>query len=313
MSLLVIIISLILEKLLPTISSLRSLAWIASYQQWIRTRLAGHEKWHGVPSLLIIILLPVIAIGLTQHWLNDVLILLGFIFSIVVLTYCLGPKDKHQLVHDYLDAQEADDQETVQATLQEIVGERDAADLPEDKTSLSQLIMEKVLIQNHDYLLAILFWFVVLGPMGAVLYRLCIELLHIQPQRDTTTDSEPTDADFHAAVERLYYVLAWIPSRLTELSYAVMGSFTHALHSWQDTPLEEDIEDQTNPQPKSHRLLIRIGMASLQLNTVQPKDELQQDEAKLNEAIRETLGLCGRSLIAWITILAIMTLAGWAS
>jgi len=77
------------------------------------------------------------------------------------------------------------------------------------------------------------------------------------------------------------------------------------MHAWQDAPLEES---DTDNSPKSHRLLLRIGFASLQFDNKPPQDNTQH-----NDAIRETLGLCGRSLVAWVTVLALMTLAGWAS
>ena len=60
MSLLAILISLALEKFLPALNGLRNLNWIPHYQQWIHARLTNHPKWQGLPSLLIIILLPVI-------------------------------------------------------------------------------------------------------------------------------------------------------------------------------------------------------------------------------------------------------------
>ncbi len=66
-----------------------------------------------------------------------------------------------------------------------------------------------------------------------------------------------------------------------------MGSFVHALHAWQNTPFEEaDTNDDTAPQ--SHRLLLRIGQASLQFGNHPPQDGSQH-----NDAIRETLGLAG--------------------
>jgi AmpE protein len=314
MSLLAILISLVLKKLLPALHGLRSLGWIGPYQQWIQQRLATHEKWRGIPTLLIIVLLPVIGIAIAQHLLNDVLVFFGFVFSIVVLTYCLGPKDQHQLVHQYLDAEEVDDQESAQATLQEIFPEQSVESLPEDKASRSRLLIDTVLIQTHDQLLAILFWFIILGPMGALLYRLTLEILQHEQLAHETTDNETGDSEFSAAVARLYYLLAWIPSHLAALSYAVMGSFVHALHAWQNEPHEQTAEASNNAYliddkaPQSHRLLIHIGVASLQFDSSPPQEDAQQ-----NEAIRETLGLCGRSLVAWITVLALMTLAGWAS
>jgi len=320
MSLLVILISLILEKLLPPLHGLRSLAWIKTYHQWMCARAASHEKWHGIPCLLIIVLLPTIGVAIIQYLLNDLLVFFSFVFSIIVLTYCLGPKDKRQLAHEYLDAEESNNAENANAILQELVSCTSASPPPEDKFARVRMLCECILIQTHEQLLAILFWFVILGPMGAVLYRLTIELqqagLHTCKSCDDETATEAsikTDADttqtgtneFKNAVARLHYVLAWIPSRLTALSYAVMGSFVHAMHAWQDAPLEES---DTDNSPKSHRLLLRIGFASLQFDNKPPQDNTQH-----NDAIRETLGLCGRSLVAWVTVLALMTLAGWAS
>ncbi len=299
MSLLAILISLILEKLLPPMHALRSLAWVASYHQWIHARLASHRQ--GILSLLIIILLPLTGIAAIQYLLNELLVFLGFIFSIIVLTYSLGPKDKRQLAHEYLDAEERGDDDKAESILRNIVSCTTSSPLPEDKPARTRTLIECILIQTHEQLLAILFWFVVLGPMGAALYRLTVELQQTGQRADETDNTE-----FRAAVARLHYLLAWIPSRLTALSYAVMGSFVHALHAWQNTLFEEiEKNDVTNPQ--SHGLLLRIGQASLQFDNHPP-----QDDAQHNNAIRETLALCGRSLVAWITILALMTLAGWA-
>lgn len=308
MSLLVILISLILEKLLPPMHSLRSLAWIKPYHQWMCARTANHAKWKGIPCLLIIISLPLIGIGVIQYWLNDLLVLFGFIFSILVLTYSLGPKDKRQLAHEFLDAEERGNSENADSMLQELVSCTTPAPLPEDKFARARALCECILIQTHEQLLGILFWFVILGPMGAVLYRFSVELQQAGQDTCKTCDDDNTEIgteNFQAAVDRLHYVLAWIPSRLTALSYAVMGSFTHALHAWQETPLEEG---DTRNNPQSHRLLMRIGFASLQFDNKPPQDDTQH-----NDAIRETLGLCSRSLVAWVTVLALMTLAGWAS
>ncbi|HEC18913.1 MAG TPA: regulatory signaling modulator protein AmpE [Gammaproteobacteria bacterium] len=303
MSLLAILISLIFERFLPPLHRLRSLAWIGPYHQWMCARLADHPRWQGVPCLLVIVLLPVGGIGLAQYLLNDLLLFFGFVFSILVLTYSLGPKDRHYRVQQYLDAEDNGDTDSAQRLLEDIFADQECAaehsTPPEEAATRARLLSEYVLVQTHEQLLAILFWFVVLGPMGAMLYRLTVELM--RAECCTRGCNEPSE--FQAAIQRLHYLLAWIPSRLTALSYAVMGSFVHAMHAWQNTPLEET-DSHKDTTPPSHRLLVRIGLASLQFDHQPPQD---------NEAVRETLGLCGRSLVAWVTILALMTLAGWAS
>ncbi|MDT8383861.1 MAG: regulatory signaling modulator protein AmpE [Gammaproteobacteria bacterium] len=324
MFLLAILISLTLEKLLPTLNGLRSLAWFDHYQLWVRSRFEHHEKWQGVPSLLIIVLLPVVGIAALQHFLNELLALLGFLFSVIVLTYCLGPADEHRRVNEYLEAIDNDDPESAERALTAVLqaGGHGHHNAPADEQTRIQRLIETILILTHDRVLAVLFWFVVLGPMGAVLYRLTLALLPPaidDPNTQTTTSDR---REFNHTVTRLHHLLSWIPSHLTAFSYAIMGSFVHALHAWQNrfneaiaeplaTPAESlplQTVEQTAPAsdalPETHRLLLRIGMAALQFDTRPPQD---------NTAIRETLGLCGRSLVAWITLLAIMTLAGWAS
>ncbi len=346
MSLLAILISLALEKLAPAIDGLRSLNWFQQYHHWIHARLANRKNWQGIPSLLIIILLPVLGIAVIQHFLNDLLALFSFLFSIAVLVYCLGPKDEHRRVNDYLDAIEdknRSDNDSLQTDLSEIlraggIVSRDIGTTENETTRIDKLI-KAILIITHDRMLAILFWFVILGPMGALLYRLTLALLQIEEQNKEQSDSQnmpqtveddaneqtekvtlnaetdtelTSNSDFNSAVKKLHHLLGWIPSHLTALSYAVMGSFVHALRAWQNTPNEYSIEiseddtdsaEETNTT-SNHNLLLRIGMASLQFDRKSPED---------NDAVRETLGMCGRSLVAWVTILALMTLAGWAS
>lgn len=326
MSLLAILISLALEKLLPTISALRSLTWFDQYQLWIRSKLekhATHKTGQGIPSLLLIVLLPVLGISIIQYFLNDLLALFSFSFSVVVLTFCLGPEDEHRRVNDYLDTIEDEnrtDKDSLPTDLTEILqagGVAGDVSAMDDETRINRLV-ESVLIITHDRMLAILFWFVILGPMGAVLYRLTLALLE-NKDTEPNTENEDFNTDFNNAVKRLHYLLSWLPSHLTALSYAVMGSFVHALHAWQNRPSDSATPATENPEqektdaasdttddttPATHRLLLRIGKASLQFDTKPPQD---------NTVVRETLGLCGRSLVAWITVLAIMTLAGWAS
>jgi len=317
MSLLAILISLILEKLLPPLHRLRSLAWIESYHQWMSAKLGCRKRWQGIPCLLSIIFLPLIAIAVIQYFLNDLLVFFSFVFSILVLTYCLGPKDKRQLAQEYLVAEEREESDNAntkaKAILQDIVSCTTSAPLPDSKSARARALIDCLLIQTHEQLLAILFWFVILGPMGAALYRLTVELQQAGQRLDAT---ENRDTEFLSAVTRLHYVLAWIPSRLTALSYAVMGSFVHALHAWNNTPhtdtinsyADTDNSSASRNNPESHHLLLHIGQASLQIDNHPP-----QDTAQHNDAIRETLELCGRSIVAWVTIVALMTMAGWAS
>lgn len=312
MSLLTILISLALERLLPPLEHLRGLDWFSQYTDWIRRRLGGHPRWQGIPALLITVLLPVIAVGVLQSLFADILDVLVFLFGIIVLSFCLGPRNPLYVAHKYQDALEHGDTDEAQTSLEFLLPDG----IPEDEAVRAEALVETVLIQNHERLLAILFWFVVLGPMGAVLY-----LLAAYQAQHARRNPDPDILEFSAAAAKLHDLLAWIPCRLTALSYAVMGSFVHALQAWEiseapgvdeaefeETKLEEieaAAKTHTVPIiPDSHGLLLRVGLGALQFDDEPPKD---------TSTVRETFALCLRSVIAWLTILALLTLAGWAA
>jgi AmpE protein len=294
MSLLAILIGLAFDRLVPALDHWRNLGWSNLFTTWVRARLAGHPHLRGIATLLAIVLPPVLAIAMVQTLLSEWFMFLGFLFSVGVLVYCLGPKDQSRLVHSYLDASERGDTATAEATLQELLPHP----LPETEEARLAALVETILIQTHERLLAILFWFGVLGPMGAVLYRLTAQQL-----RNLPAAGEADDAAFRHAVLRLHSLLAWIPTHLTVLGYAVMGSFVDALHAWR----EHDTAAPDTLPPPSHRLLVRVGLASMRLQCPQPAGDCKPT------AVRETLGLCGRSLIAWVTVLALMTLGGFTA
>ncbi len=62
---------------------------------------------------------------------------------------------------------------------------------------------------------------------------------------------------------------------------------------------ETSLRDMSRVPVVCHQYVIRTGRAALQL-----------DQIDGNQAIEEALGLCNRSLIAWVTILALLTLSG---
>lgn len=86
--------------------------------------------------------------------------------------------------------------------------------------------IESLLENGNDALFATLFWYLVLGPAGAVLHRL-----------SNTLDAmwgyhTPRYEWFGKPAARLDDGLAWIPARLTAVSYALAGNPIRALRCW---------------------------------------------------------------------------------
>jgi len=96
-----------------------------------------------------------------------------------------------------------------------------------DETGISKACIESVLENGNDALFAPIFWFCVLGPAGAVMYRLANTLDAMWGYRT------PRYLNFGRAAAKLDDALNYIPARLTALSYALVGHTRSAFRCWQ--------------------------------------------------------------------------------
>ena len=95
-----------------------------------------------------------------------------------------------------------------------------------DQTDISKACIESVLENGNDALFAPIFWFCVLGPAGAMLYRLANTLDAMWGYRT------PRYLHFGRAAAKIDDALNYLPARLTALSYAFVGQTKSALSCW---------------------------------------------------------------------------------
>lgn len=89
-----------------------------------------------------------------------------------------------------------------------------------------------VFSRAHDERFAVLFWFFIFGVWAIVLYRMLTWM------RDSATDE---NNPYHVAlsyVSKAQDLIAWIPARLTALSYALVGNFAPAFTLWKERVLQ---------------------------------------------------------------------------
>jgi membrane protein required for beta-lactamase induction len=152
-----------------------------------------------------------------------------------------------------------------------------------------QRVLEAVLVAANDNLFAVCFWFVVLGPVGALLYRLAAELRIPRNSRAV---------DYTGAAERLHDILNWAPARLFALGFALSGSLTHALEAWQPRRTLNFYENDN---------LIRAAGLGAMLFTPSASPLAPEEESHWVDEVR---GLVGRTFLVWLTMLALITLSG---
>ncbi|MGB5345984.1 MAG: regulatory signaling modulator protein AmpE [Woeseia sp.] len=311
MKLIALLIGLLIERLATQLFHLRELRWLDRVIDAGCYRIAKLTRWPPLIPVLLLAILLVLPVFLVTLLLGDTLF--GFpylLLAVGVLFFSLGPKDIAEEVDDYCSAVESDDAERIRITAKALL-ERD---VPEDAWRRISEVEEAVFVQANNRLFAVVFWFVLLGPLGAWSYRVT-DLIRrravFQAARDADHRNDDDDDDGNdnddgiaGAANALHSWLAWVPARLTACGYALAGSFDDAFAVWRGAPEQQ----AASTGERSDQLLARVGVASLALL---PLD----DENEASRAIRGATAanrLVFRLLLLWAVVIASMTLYGWS-
>lgn len=285
MNLISILLALAVEFFYKPVSELRRFDWFDRYHQALYHKLEGQPLRDGPVGVILLIGLVALAVWIVLASLAVLTGLLAFLFGLVVLIFSLGPRDLEQDVQAVLNALERDDTEAAVLSADQLGdGEPlDASSIP----ALVQQVRDRILVEANTRVFGVLFWFLILGPIGAVLFRLSCQVR----QQAGVTD------EYRNASRDLYRILAWIPARLTVLCYALAGNFVDTLSRWQSP---RDLWEQD-----SDTFLIASGSGAIQAEYAD-RDDASPDRRPIQHA----LGLVKRALVVWVALLALLTLMG---
>jgi AmpE protein len=303
MNLIALLIGLLIERLATQLFRWRRMRWLdrivdLGFRQ--ADRVANWPALIPVILLAVALVLPVFGVifslGRTDDGTSRVLA--DLLLSIVVLLFSLGPRDIGEEIDEYCRALEAEDDEQIQHATKAIV----EGDVPDDERERIRRVEEAVCIQANNRLFAIVFWFMVLGPLAAWAYRVT-DLIRRRAVFTAARDEESAGnaAQIRDAAVMLHGWLAWIPARLTAVGYATAGNFDEALAALRAPSAERDASTSEH----SEHLLARVGVAALSI-----QDE--PDETATERGIRGAAAakiLVFRLLLIWAVVIAAMTLA----
>jgi AmpE protein len=277
MALISIIIGLFLDRTFRHLHDLRDMTWFEFYAQAI-LRFSG--KLAPPIQFIIILALPVLLLLSIQILLNDFLLSVpAFVFGVIVFIYCLGPVCLSTDIEAYIHARTIGDEDEAMHYAGTIT-DSSASSSPDQQISD---VTRAILHIANERIFSTIFWFIILGPFGAMLYRLISELSK-QIEFDEL-------ADFS---EFIHSIMAWIPARMLAAGYALTGNFDGAYHAYKDRAHSADYS-QSNAE-----VLISTGLGAMQ--NLDMEDELA--------GIHASQALVMRAVIVWIGILAVLTLGG---
>lgn len=169
---------------------------------------AGLRRLLGAAGLLVL----VVPFGVGAAWLSAAPY--GFVFDIAILYLALGLASLGEHGRRIERALGAGDLDMARAAAGAMVS-RDTRAM--DERGAAAAGVESVLENGNDAVFGALFWFLVAGAPGVVVYRLVNTLDAMWGYRTRRL------AAFGWAAARLDDVLNWIPARLTVLTYALLS------------------------------------------------------------------------------------------
>jgi AmpE protein len=299
MSLFALLLALVCERGLTHLFHLREPRWLDRYCDWIARRIGGVGRGLRLPAAITALMLPVLPVAAIDLALGGHLLgLPQLAFAALVLILSFGPRDLRDEVDDYVAALERGDRDEAGRRAMELL-EGDAA---RRGSGLRNAIEEAIFVQANNRIFGVIFWFMLLGPAGAWLFRVS-DMMRRRAAFEATR-GDGSVQPFGGALAELHGVFAWIPARLVAGTYALAGSFEDAVGNWR-VVVDRAAE---NALDRSEDLLARVGTASLQPSLADlPPETL--DAATARGAWR----IVFRSTWIWLAVIALLVLAGSAA
>jgi len=295
--LITILLAVLLDRLVPDRQGFQPFLWFRDWAESIEEHFNGGKRLQGVGATLLATLPIVVAVVLVRYVLGEIGWILRFAFDVVALYLCLDVYRLGKTANAVAESLEAGDANEANHQLRELTG-KESPDVSE--ANISRMAVEAVLRQGNALVVSPIFWFILLGPFGAVLQRLASILDMMWGHRYERF------VEFGWAAARLDDLLGWVPARITAISYALMGSFEDALHSWRR---RIGVWSDINSGP-----LLASGLGAMHMQSYEVSADASEFEDRSVEFaivpdaghVRRAVALVWRVLLFWLAIGVLM-------
>lgn len=294
-TLVAVIVALTLGHVAPALAgSLRRFAWLERWIRWLDAHAGGLAVWRDIGGATLALAPPLLVMLALQWGLAGIGYgLPSLLFGVLVLVWTWGPRDLDRDVEAVIDADDPSSRRLAIAHLQAAGGS-----LHEDAASLAAAVV----INGLRRWFAVAFWFLVLGPFGALAYRLNALLA------EGMLSERLPDRNREGA-QRLLAVLEWPVAQLMTLSMALVGDFNSVYRAWREAR-------------GGHGWLVSESLGAAARASV--SGELREQAHDYLEAglvpvwrrlpeLRDAMSLMWRVLLLWLAVLALLVIAGWVT
>jgi len=213
------------------------------------------------------------------------------IFAAIVLALSLGPRNLADDVQRLRAARSAGDGASVSRLTRSL-------QMGPEPDSNHRSLLGALFIQSHERRFGLLFWFLALGPAGAVLYRLGSRLPAL---------IEAPDSAAARAANTVHGLLAWLPVRATALLFGLAGSLDDAIDAWRR------VHDEPHPDWQRYTWSLLAETANAALDWENAADGGPMIASSLDATLAEVLRMELRATLIMLALTALFTAGAWVA
>lgn len=289
-TLIAILLVLLSMHALPDLARFRRFGWLRDVLTPAQGRTQGSTSRTLWISGLLFVATALIQAGLHRHWFG----ILELAFMVVVLYQCWGPRVLDEDIDGVLKAPDSEHRRAAAQRLNDGVSEQV---LPFNAAALVEASFAAALSRHFGVLL----WFALIGPIGAVGYRL-VHLLARSPMfAEAAGDLRPT-------FERTALILDWLPAHLLAWTLALVTDFDASVRAWREYHAAHGQGYFT----LDLGFLGAIARASVDADVAAGDGGMESIGDPLTE-LADTRIILRRVLYAWIAVIAVIVIGGWAT
>ena len=305
MSFLSLIAALLVEHFYPLNSRLQIYHLFTRYTNFLEHQFNAGQHKHGMIAWILAALPPLLISIVVYFVLYSISPFLGWAWNAIVLYATMGFKYFSNINTAIAEALKNHDVDQARNLLAKWTGSN-TSELGESE--IARLCIEQVFICSHRQIFGAIAWFVVLsplGPVGAVLYRIASILARKWGEMN---DNEL--GEFGKFSTRIFDWMDWAPSRLTAISFAVVGDFEDAVYCWRSQAAQW--------LNKTQGILLASGAGALGVKLGDPihqngslafRPELGMGEDADSDYMHSAVSLVWRTLVLWLVVLLLLHLA----
>ena len=291
-TLVAVVLALVLSHTFPALTQLRRFDWFVAYQGFLNEQFGSQKFWQQAGALALGVLPPLVLVSAIQYVLSGWAYgLPSFVFSLVALFYVWGPRDLDLDVDAVLNATDHDARLTAAEPL-----------YPEDDEPNLEgpALVEAVFRCALWRWFAPLMWFLLLGPLGGVAYR----LVALSGQGEVRARLPDQQADMASTVRR---IMDWPAAQIMTFCLALAANFDAVIAAWRRAH-KDGVSLSLQFLDRAARASVRAELAE---EEVFAGDGPARAPALLE--LRDAMSLVWRILLLWLAALALFVLAGFVN